>query len=52
MDFLTIRYIFVTFLLLFTIPCGVASSATTAEDGEKLTILYSNNVGGELEPCG
>jgi len=39
-------------LLLLTAVVGRPAGAATVTNGRDLLILYSNNVHGELEPCG
>ena len=39
------------FLLLFLLPCLTAGQLPAAR-GAGLRIIYSNDVHGELEPCG
>ncbi len=31
---------------------ATGSSATAAADGTRLTVVFTNNVDGEIEPCG
>lgn len=44
--------VLLSFIIQVIFPCLLSAAAGTETQGKQLTLLYSNNVLGELVPCG